>query len=105
MTNQELLEIAKELFQKCLDTLESKGRVYSGRVDAFRNFTSIADELGINRKIVWWVYFRKHIDAIRTYITCDYKDPEPIEGRIMDAINYLILLYGMIEQEKEFKEE
>ena len=101
MTNQELLEMAKKLFQKCLDTLESKGRVYSGRVDAFRNFTGIADELGINRKTVWWVYFRKHIDAIGTYISCDYKDPEPIEGRIVDAINYLILLYGMIEQERK----
>jgi len=105
MTNQELLKRAQELFQKCLDTLESKGKVYSGEVNAFRNFTDVARELGISRKMVWWVYFRKHIDAIWAYVTFDYKDPEPIEGRIMDAINYLILLYGMIEQEKERKEE
>ena len=105
MTNQELLEKAKGLFQQCLDLLEKKGKTYSGELNAFCNFERIADELGINRKKVWWIYFRKHFDAINNHIGGNYNDPEPIEGRIMDAINYLILLYGMIEQEKEFKEE
>jgi hypothetical protein len=56
---------------------------------------------------VLWVYLKKHLDSIASYISnevkCDAgnkpKLSEPIEGRIMDARVYLALLRGLIEEE------
>jgi len=75
---------------------KSKGEAYSGREDALDNFKRGAKKSGVSPLVVWNVYFSKHLDAIDAYIRGDYCDSEPIAGRFMDAINYLELGYGLI---------
>lgn len=69
--------------------------------DVFTNFRSIGDRLGIDPKLVLSVYLFKHMDSIRSYLKHGQTFTEEISGRISDAINYLVLLNGMIQVEKE----
>ena len=71
--------------------------------DVFTNFRSIGHRLGIDPKIVLSIYLLKHMDSIRSYLKHGQTFTEDISGRIADAINYLVLLNGLIEVEKEDK--
>ena len=46
------------------------------------------------------VYLLKHIDGIAAYVDGHKSQREPIDGRVIDAIVYLFLLYGLITEPK-----
>jgi hypothetical protein len=80
-----------------------KGQEYSGDVDRLRNFRRAADELGLRQEVIWRVYAGKHWDAITTYVADLVVDrarerSEPIEGRVLDLIVYLLLFLAMCEE-------
>jgi hypothetical protein len=90
-------KIAQRVFQECLATLESKGEDYKVNNDANSNFEEVAKRLRdkVGKYDVWQVYFQKHITAIEKWCASTDLASEPIEGRIIDAINYLFILYSM----------
>lgn len=71
--------------------------------DRLDNFKRIAIEIGVDPKAILWVYLKKHLDSIASYIKNKKTFSEPIEGRIKDARVYLSLLRGLIEEEKDGK--
>ena len=83
--------------------VEKKRPEYTeGNEDVLHNFKTVGREAGITPLQAWYTYFRKHIASIGQYC----KDPsrpmsEAITGRIADAMNYLELLHGLIEDEKK----
>ena len=80
-----------------------KGTEYcESQPDRLFNFKNIAAEIGLDPIQVWFIYFRKHISSIISYVKLGGKvtSNEPIEGRIMDCRNYLALLRGLIEDSK-----
>tara|TARA_R100001594_G_scaffold149739_1_gene208431 strand:- start:93 stop:287 length:195 start_codon:yes stop_codon:yes gene_type:complete len=46
------------------------------------------------------VYLLKHIDGISSFVNGHHSQREDVRGRITDAIVYLCLLWGMIEDDK-----
>lgn len=113
MTNDKFEALIKELFDDCINTLCAKGREYQSTtkdgVNVFANFERAAGDLNLLREDVLWVYFSKHRDSISKFIKdlhnksfeeIDKNLTEPIEGRIMDAINYLLILYGMVKDHR-----
>ena len=101
--------------EECKEVLITKGREYQSTneegTNVFANFERISDSLGINRESVLWVYFSKHRDSISTFIR-DLENgksveeiektlTEPINGRITDAINYLLLLNSMVNEKRD----
>jgi hypothetical protein len=103
MNNDQFVEFVDQLVKDELVLLASKGIEYSGKHDRFRNFKRIAAELDTTPEQVCYVYLRKHIDSILTYINRSSSgepivQSEPIIGRINDARNYLALLAGMIQE-------
>jgi hypothetical protein len=54
----------------------------------------------VSREQVLWVYTTKHLDGIQAYVNGHRSQREGVEGRINDAITYLILLRGMVEDER-----
>lgn len=109
MTKKDFEKIVDEIFSQCKDVLITKGREYQSNVqegvNVFANFERGANLTGVNRETILFVYLSKHYDSISTYIKDqqlqrERKMTEPIDGRIIDAINYLILLYGMVQQKK-----
>ena len=101
MTDKDFYQMVDSFLVECIDTMKSKGQAYAGEgQDTFANFKRIADRYKIKPEFVLMVYLSKHLDAIDAYIRGEYHDPEPIHGRIKDAINYLLILFGMIKEEQ-----
>jgi hypothetical protein len=103
MTNNDFYEMLKKMVEEEEKTMVSKGREYTvGSDDKLANFKDVAKNTGLTPMQVWAVYFLKHIASICNYVK-DGREAsnEPIQGRIMDARNYLALLRGLIEEYKE----
>ena len=104
MTNKQQIEFAQQLFRDCIDVLERKGKAYSGDDDAHANFKATADKIGNTPYQVWATYFGKHVDCIMRAIKANPEAPvddtEGMRGRIIDAVNYLAILGGMLNAEK-----
>ena len=77
----------------------SKGLEYSGKEDRLANFKEQAKILGFASPIqVLGVYLNKHLGSINKFIAGGTASSEPIEGRIDDAILYLVLLKALIKE-------
>lgn len=70
-----------------------------------KNFYRNGERLGLPPMKILAVYLNKHLDAIETYLKRGQVESEPIEGRIHDAINYLLLLYKMVQVEKRARQD
>lgn len=84
--------------------MRDKGGAYSrGEENSNSNFYRVGEALGHSPMEVSWVYALKHIDALSAYIKggCQGKliGSESVEGRIGDAVNYLLILYSILVQE------
>ena len=81
---------------------EAGQKEYAHDIDEiFANFNRIANSLDCDRKKVLMTYMLKHIDGISAYIKGHKSQREDVIGRITDCIVYLILLWGMIKEERE----
>lgn len=69
-------------------------------VGRLKNFYRNGERLGLAPMQVLAVYMFKHVDAIETFLLKGKVESEAIEGRIQDAINYMLLLYKMVQHEK-----
>ena len=117
MNTHEFDQEINSVFNECQEVLVNKGREYQSTKNegsnVFANFERISESLSINRESVLWVYFSKHRDSISTFIRdlengksvqeIEDKLTEPINGRITDAINYLLLLNSMINEKRTEK--
>lgn len=99
MTFQEFDQLLEKMYKEENQIRNTKAVEYT-QGDRLDNFKRLAVELGISPKQVLWVYLKKHLDSIASYIKSDKVLSEPIEGRIMDARVYLSLLRGLIEEER-----
>ena len=65
------------------------------------NFENIAKLTKLEPLQVLSVYYQKHNSSINNYLKDGKEYSESIEGRIMDIINYLLLLVCMIRTYKQ----
>lgn len=88
------LRLLKSTLNNLITLTQTKGEEYArSEDDQLANFRRQANEFGMSMEQVLGIYLNKHLDSIKFHI----KNPgvelaEPIEGRIDDAILYLILL-------------
>lgn len=90
-------KITDDFFERCKRVLIDKGRDYSPNNDAFESFKID----GIEKEMVLWVFLNKHLKAIQSYIKRGATESEPVEMRILDAINYLAILFAMLMEQHE----
>jgi len=90
------------LLQKCIEVLRVKGKDYTiGTGDRLHNFKTVGEFTGMTPEQSLGVYLYKHISAIFAYIKKgDQSESEPIEGRVTDVINYMLLFHKMIQERK-----
>ena len=69
--------------------------------EIFANFNRVSNSLNCDRRKVLMTYFLKHVDGISAYINGHKSQREDVTGRITDCIVYLMLLWGMIQEERE----
>lgn len=73
--------------------------------DVFDNFNRLSNLLGVPRETVLMIYALKHLDGIMSYLKGHRSQREDIRGRIKDLRMYLVLLRGMIDEERAREEE
>ena len=101
MTFPDFDKYQEELIAEVIKMRDTKGKEYANNQDRFSNFNRLASKLGINRLAVANVFLTKHMDAIDQYCrTQQQYSTENIRGRIVDAICYLTLIAGMIEEDE-----
>jgi hypothetical protein len=91
------------VFDRVKELSRLKGGEYSGDIDRLLNFRRNAEALGLPMETVWAVYAAKHWDAVMQYVkdlnTGKTRERmEPIDGRMMDLIVYLVLALAMVEE-------
>lgn len=88
------------LDEYCLKVMGAKGAEYSrGETDVNSNFKRVADAVGSDPVTIAYVYLAKHLDSIANYVkTRNTPSGEPFEGRLGDAVNYLMILGSLIKE-------
>jgi hypothetical protein len=92
------------LMEEVHSVLNGKGVEYRTNADVFSNFVTLGKQLGLTEYQIWTVYFTKHVTSIQNAIKNNPKNPddksmpESLDSRILDAIAYLCLLYGMTKR-------
>lgn len=94
---------SEKILEKAKEIRKSKNPAYAGEHDFHQNFKTIAKYLEIRPIAVASIYLWKHISSILSYAK-DEEVPqaEPMETRFADCINYLLILYSLYIEEKEF---
>jgi hypothetical protein len=106
MNKQEFLHFHQQVTRKCYEIVEKKNNDYAGdRVEdnAFANFERI-EILGVTSTEVG--VFTRYLDKVGRIATFLKKGilevvDESVEDTICDAINYLIILLGVIQSKKK----
>ena len=98
----------EDLFSECLSVLHGKGNAYSGEEDANSNFKRNAERLGATKYQVLMIYLNKHYDGIMNAVKFNPDYPvektEGMHGRIVDVINYLVILDSLLKEDKQWEE-
>ena len=101
MNGSEFKELLVSTHERLLSLTDSKGIEYAHDADQLANFKRLGSQLQLHPTAILLVYLQKHLDAITAFVAATTKgqrpiESEPIEGRIDDAILYLILLKALI---------
>jgi len=110
MKKSEFRKVVSDTFNEILHLADTKGEEYSSSPDQFANFRSLAGELDLTMEKVLMVYLAKHLQSVKAFIkdtprSYKVEMSEPIEGRVDDAIHYLLLLKAMIKEGRDKIEE
>lgn len=99
MTQAEMANLLKDIFAEC-DAARAAGQAEYAHDpnNAFRNFEAVGKRLHLPREKALWILFEKHADGIVAYLNGHRSQREPVQGRIKDAIVFLCLLRGMIDE-------
>ncbi len=101
MTFDQFDQFQKNLIAEVVAMRATKGREYANDADRFANFRRLASQIGLKDYQIAWVYGVKHLDGIASFMKTGQEfSSETIRGRIVDAITYLTLIAGMIEEAK-----
>lgn len=97
------LDEIDKLFEQCKELHRKKGIDYTrGSLDKLDNFKKAAIFVGSTPEQALGTLLYKQISSIFSYI--EHRgafESEPINSRIMDAINYLALFYLMVNEKKD----
>jgi hypothetical protein len=96
MNRHDLEDLMDLTFDAVKNINNTKGKEYAGTDEALANFYTRAEQYGLDPKIVLGIFLSKHLDAINSFIRTGKVLSEPIDGRVHDAILYLVLLLGLV---------
>lgn len=107
-THDRMVELTATKGQEYTNNSPTGATVTQAQIDAqdqHANFRRDAEELGFTPEQALGIALNKHMNAVKSFIKHGRVFSEPIEGRIDDAILYLILLKGLtIERvEKDYR--
>ena len=112
MTRKEFKELVDHIFGEISSTIETKGDEYANdKTDQLHNFKRNGKNQDLPPESILMVYASKHWDSINRTMTrlrkldeegkdvmkeLDKLSAESTEGRLMDLILYVMLLWGLL---------
>ena len=103
MKHSQMAKLMDNILKEVIVTRDSGQKEYAHDDDnVFANFNRVAHLLEIDRKKVLMTYMLKHVDGIAAFVKGHKSQREDVTGRITDCIVYLMLLWGMIEDDGIF---
>ena len=95
------MSILMDKIMKKVTTMRQAGQSEYAHDDdnVFANFNRTSNLLEVDKKKVLMTYMLKHIDGIAAFVKGHKSQREDVRGRITDCVVYLMLLWGMIEEE------
>jgi hypothetical protein len=105
MTLARFNEIVGGQVRHCLDTLESKGREYSLSADRLDHFKDSATEQGVSPTQALWGMASKHIASLSGMCKHGSNNMALWNEKITDAINYMLLLRALAQEEYSDEED
>lgn len=91
-------KVRDEVLNECVKILGQGSKEYGGE-DKLQNFKDAAKLLNTTPAHVGFIYLYKHIAGIAKYVTNGEAQRDSIRGRIVDAINYLVLLDAILSEQ------
>jgi len=97
MNREEYEEFRDELIDEAFGVSDDKSEDYTkGNEDVLHNFKSVAERTDTHPMETLLIYKLKHQDAINHFVkTKGEHESEPIRQRIIDDINYNVLLLAL----------
>jgi len=112
MNNVEFNTIVDRFFAFQQKMEATKGKEYAGDTDRLANFKEEAADIGVMPETVCHIFLNKHLRSIRSYVKTvqatgqpPTNQSEPFEGRVGDAIVYLMLLYALTVEREQITNE
>ena len=100
MKHSQMHKLMDDILKEVIMTRDSGQKEYAHNDDdVFANFNRVAHLLDEDRKKVLMTYMLKHVDGIAAYVKGHKSQREDVTGRITDCVVYLMLLWGMIEED------
>ena len=100
MTHRQMHELMGKIMEQVVTIRDEGQKEYAhDKDDVFANFSRVGNLLEIDKKKVLMTYMLKHVDGIAAYVKGHKSQREDVTGRITDCMVYLMLLWGMIEEE------
>ena len=98
MTYKDMQKVVRRQLKQVLKIRDAGQKEYARTEDnVFANFERVSSFTGVTREQALMTYLLKHIDGIMAHINGHKSQREDVSGRITDAIVYLLLLQGMID--------
>ena len=98
----QMATVMHDIFAECQRMRDAGQKEYAHDVDnALGNFERTAAQTGVSREKVLLVFLLKHIDGISAHVKGHTSQRENVRGRIYDAITYMCLLHGMLDDDAE----
>lgn len=103
MTKAEFDKLFYGIIEDLKKTREAGQKEYAhGEVDnVFNNFIRVSNDIQMPKEKVLWTYLAKHLDGIKAYLNGHKSQREDVRGRILDSIVYLMLFWGMVEDNEK----
>ena len=107
MTPEIFNQVTKQLLTKCSNVRNMKREEYADGSDRLSNFAAAADLNSTSVPEAVLGMMTKHIVSISDMVRDEFRLGDKVfkvnqwEEKIIDNINYLILLYASIREEKE----
>ena len=104
MKDKEYQKLRDRFLKETLDLSDLKRIEYTEgnqNDNVLWNFENIATSVGLKPMQVLSVYLHKHLSSLKSYFKEGKEYSEPIQGRISDIINYLLLMVAMLQKYEE----
>ena len=93
-------QLMQKIHHQVTETRNSGQLEYASEDNVFADFEHTAELVGTSREKVLLTFLNKHIRGITAYVKGHKSQREDVRGRITDAIVYLMLLWGMVEEDQ-----